>query len=67
MVTFAVLPQYLLPKRWLTRLAGRAAGMVTVAAAYGFCGDASRPEDWGADHLIAAPLELLELLGLRSR
>jgi phosphoglycolate phosphatase len=48
-------------------LAGRAAGMVTVAAAYGFCGDASRPEDWGADHLIAAPLELLELLGLRSR
>ena len=26
MVTFAVLPQYLLPKRWLTRLAGRAAG-----------------------------------------
>lgn len=43
-------------------LAGRAAGMVTVAAAYGFCGGALRPKDWGADHLIASPLQLLELL-----
>ena len=42
--------------------AGRAAGMVTVAAAYGFCGAASRPEEWGADFLIASPAELLALL-----
>lgn len=45
-------------------LAGQAAGMITVAAAYGFCGEASRPEHWGADHLIASPLQLLELLPL---
>lgn len=42
--------------------AGRAAGMITVAAAYGFCGAASRPEDWGADFLIDSPAALLELL-----
>ena len=42
--------------------AGRAAGMGTVAAAYGFCGAASRPEDWGADFLIDAPRALLTLL-----
>ena len=42
--------------------AGRAAGMTTVAAGYGFCGADSRPEDWGADFLIAAPIELLSLL-----
>lgn len=44
--------------------AGRAAGMFTVAAAYGFCGDARPPHEWGADRLIAAPIELLELLEL---
>lgn len=42
--------------------AGRAAGMITVAAAYGFCGAASRPEEWGADFLIESPAALLELL-----
>ena len=42
--------------------AGRAAGMVTVAAAYGFCGASSPPEAWGADYLIESPLELLALL-----
>ncbi len=45
--------------------AGQAAAMRTVAAAYGFCGCDSPPEQWGADHLIAQPLELLDLLGLR--
>jgi N-acetyl-D-muramate 6-phosphate phosphatase len=45
--------------------AGRAAGMFTVAAAYGFCGDALPPAQWGADAVIAAPGELAGLLGLR--
>jgi len=44
--------------------AGRAAGMRTVAAAYGFCGDETPPQQWGADMLIEHPLELVALLGL---
>jgi len=44
--------------------AGRAAGMRTVAAAYGFCGDEIPPQQWGADLLIEHPLELVALLGL---
>ena len=47
--------------------AGRAAGMATVAAAYGFCGDASPPAQWGADALIERPLQLLGLLSLQPR
>lgn len=42
--------------------AGKAAGMLTIAAAYGFCGDADPPSKWGADFLIAHPNELLTLL-----
>ncbi|MBA3477577.1 MAG: HAD-IA family hydrolase [Lautropia sp.] len=45
-------------------VAGRAAGMKTVAAAYGYCGDADSPEKWGADALIRHPTELAPLLGL---
>lgn len=45
-------------------VAGRAAGMKTVAAAYGYCGDADDPQDWGADALIRHPRELAPLLGL---
>ncbi|MFC5512170.1 HAD family hydrolase [Massilia jejuensis] len=41
--------------------AGRAAGMLTVACAWGYCG-AIEPQDWGADVLCATPLDLLELL-----
>lgn len=41
--------------------AGRAAGMKTVAAAYGYCGDTD-PRSWGADFVIHAPLELLSLI-----
>ncbi|MEM4990503.1 HAD-IA family hydrolase [Collimonas sp. H4R21] len=41
--------------------AGRAAGMVTVAAAWGYCGE-SAPESWDADALIDAPHQLLALL-----
>lgn len=41
--------------------AGRAAGMLTVACAWGYCG-AVEPATWGADYLLASPAELLELL-----
>ncbi|MEK9776024.1 MAG: HAD-IA family hydrolase [Quisquiliibacterium sp.] len=44
--------------------AGRAAGMATVAAAYGFCGDHDPPGQWGADALIDRPIDLLGLLEL---
>ncbi|WP_429497509.1 HAD-IA family hydrolase [Robbsia andropogonis] len=42
--------------------AGRAAGMATVAAAYGYCGDALPAAEWGADRLINTPDALLPLL-----
>ena len=44
--------------------AGKAAGMITVTAAYGYCGEdgAPAPETWGADYLIRHPGELLPLL-----
>ncbi|RZT42869.1 phosphoglycolate phosphatase [Cupriavidus agavae] len=42
--------------------AGKAAGMATVTAAYGYCGKDEPPETWGADHLIHHPSELLALL-----
>lgn len=44
--------------------AGHAAAMRTVAASYGYCGGDSPPGQWGAHHLIAHPLELLDLLRL---
>jgi N-acetyl-D-muramate 6-phosphate phosphatase len=44
--------------------AGRAAGMFTVAAAYGYCGDALPPSQWGADAVIDSPRALTGLLGL---
>ena len=42
--------------------AGRAAGMRTVAAAWGYLGDGAPIETWGADATIAQPLDLLQLL-----
>ncbi len=42
--------------------AGRAAGMGTVAAMYGYLGVGATPVDWGADALIYSPLDLLKLL-----
>ncbi|RQS69842.1 HAD family hydrolase [Burkholderia sp. Bp8963] len=42
--------------------AGSAAGMATVAAAYGYCGDGAAPTDWQAQHLVATTQELRELL-----
>lgn len=44
--------------------AGRAAGMATVAAAWGYLGEGEHIDDWGADHVIESPAELLKLLGL---
>jgi phosphoglycolate phosphatase len=41
--------------------AGQAAGMVTVACAWGYCG-AIEPSTWGADLLLETPLHLLETL-----
>lgn len=44
--------------------AGQAAGMVTVAVTYGYHDPAHDPADWGADHLVASPSQLLGLPGL---
>lgn len=41
--------------------AGRAAGMPTIGAGWGYCGN-SEPVTWEADALAGHPLELLELL-----
>lgn len=41
--------------------AGHAAGMLTVACAWGYCG-AIEPSTWGADYLLDTPADLLELV-----
>ena len=43
-------------------IAGKAAGMKTVAAAYGYCGCEEPPEAWGADFIIQTPQELLHII-----
>lgn len=43
-------------------VAGKAAGMKTIAAAYGYCGCEEPPEAWGADYLVRHPRELLEII-----
>jgi 2-phosphoglycolate phosphatase len=47
--------------------AGRAAGMPTVAATYGYLGSNAEVLHWGADALIAEPLALLALLHSAER
>lgn len=42
--------------------AGRAAGMTTVAVAWGYLGAGEPIEAWGADHLARTPNDLLKLL-----
>jgi phosphoglycolate phosphatase len=42
--------------------AGRAAGLQTVVAGYGYLGDGLPVTRWGADHVITAPAELIALL-----
>lgn len=44
--------------------AGRAAGMITVAAAWGYLGEGDHIDDWGADHVVATPADLLKRLAL---
>ncbi|MCS6945785.1 MAG: phosphoglycolate phosphatase [Sutterellaceae bacterium] len=44
--------------------AGRAAGVRTVVARYGYLGPQARPESWNADDAIDAPADLLRLPGL---
>jgi phosphoglycolate phosphatase-like HAD superfamily hydrolase len=44
--------------------AGRAAGMATAAAGWGYLGLGARIEDWGADVVLARPEELLNWLQL---
>ena len=42
-------------------LAGRAVGMTTIAAAYGYCNPAEAA-NWGADHLVNSVAEFHALL-----
>lgn len=44
--------------------AGKAAGMATIAAAWGYLGEGDPIEAWGADHVIRSPNELLNMLSL---
>ena len=45
-------------------LAGRAAGMATLAAAWGYLGQGEPIEAWGADHVLSTPDQLLQWLDL---
>ena len=47
-------------------VAGRAAGMPTVAASYGYLGSRTDTRAWGADASIDSPQALLELLALSA-
>lgn len=44
--------------------AGRAAGMTTVAASYGYLGFGQNPHDWGADFVVDSVQALLQCLEL---
>jgi phosphoglycolate phosphatase len=44
--------------------AGRAAGMATLAAAWGYLGEREPVHEWGADAVIEKPPVLLNWLGL---
>jgi phosphoglycolate phosphatase len=45
-------------------VAGRAAGMATLAAAWGYLGQGEPIDAWGADHVLSAPDQLLHWLEL---
>ena len=45
-------------------VAGRAAGMYTVAARYGYLGESGETSHWAADAEVNSPQEVLNLLGL---
>ncbi len=42
--------------------AGKAAGMKTIAAAYGYCGDHQPPQSWEADFIVYQPKDLTSIL-----
>ncbi len=42
--------------------AAKAAGMIAIAALYGYRKPDSRPEEWEADYMIESPLEILNYL-----
>ena len=44
--------------------AGKAAGMATVAVAWGYLGLGESIEAWGADHTVQTPQQLLHLLAM---
>jgi N-acetyl-D-muramate 6-phosphate phosphatase len=46
--------------------AGRAAGMRTLVALFGYIDPAERPQEWGADGAVAQPLDILDWLDGRS-
>jgi len=46
-------------------VAGRAAGMQTVVAAYGYLGEADEPTTWNADGIIMQPAQVLDWVTLR--
>ena len=46
--------------------AGRAAGMRTVVAAFGYIGPDEDPTTWLADEIVEQPADLLDSLGLRK-
>ena len=43
--------------------AGRAAGMITIVARYGYIEPHESPDRWGADFAIDEPAELIDLIG----
>jgi phosphoglycolate phosphatase len=45
-------------------VAGKAAGMPTIAAAYGYIVDEENPEDWNADAVVSNASEILTLISL---
>ena len=44
--------------------AGQAAGMTTVAVAWGYLGQGESIDAWGADHIVQTPQQLLQLLAM---
>jgi len=42
--------------------AGKAAGMKTIVALFGYIAETDKPAEWGADYLIKQPLEVLALI-----
>ena len=44
--------------------AGKAAGMKTVVALFGYIAQTDKPVDWGADAMINEPKDLLNFLGI---